>query len=60
MPSFIITWNAGYGDNNEIIEADNLEDAQQTAYEEWEQETQASAEYSAIEYSDELADELGL
>ena len=60
MPKYIITWNAGFGVTAEIMETDSLEDAQKTAYEEWEQEAQASAEYSAKEYSEELADEFGL
>ena len=35
---FIIKWNAGYGDNYDVIEAKNQEEAQKAAYEEWREE----------------------
>jgi len=57
---YIISWNAGYGDSNEIIEVNSLSDAQEWAYEEWKEEAEASAEYKAEEYTEELAEELGL
>ena len=55
---FIIKWNAGYGDNYDVIEAKNQEEAQKAAYEEWREEVESNAEYGAMEWSEELEEEL--
>ena len=60
MPKYIIKWDAGYGENVDVVEADNLDDATDMAYQSWSDEAQSQAEYSAEEYSEELAEEYGV
>jgi len=60
MPRFIITWDAGYGDSHEEIEADNFDKALEYAYESWKEEAESNATYSAEAHTEELAEELGL
>ncbi len=60
MQKFIITWNVGYGDNYDIVEAENVELAEQHAYETWREEVESNADYSAEEYTEELAEDYGL
>jgi len=57
---YIIQWNTGYGDDHEVIEAENQEEADKIAYEAWHEEAQNNADYSAMEYTQELAEEYGL
>ena len=57
---FIISWNAGFGPTNEIIECDDFSVAIKEAYEGWKEEVEGNADYNAIEYSKEKAVELGL
>jgi len=60
MARFIIRYNAGYGDDYEVIDADNMEDAEKYAYEQWRQIAEDSADYEAMEYSEKLAKEFGI
>jgi hypothetical protein len=60
MPKFIIIWNAGYGENAEIIEAEDESEAQQKAYDAWRDEVESNADYTAKPYSDDLADSYSL
>jgi len=57
MRKFIITWDAGYGEAHQEIEAENYDKALEEAYEMWKEETESKANYSAEEYTDELAEE---
>jgi hypothetical protein len=57
---YIITWNAGFGEESEVIEADNWAIARVEAYDRWMEAALNEAEYKALEYSDELAEELGI
>jgi hypothetical protein len=57
---WIITWNAGYGDNSEVVKAASENDAESMAYEAAREEFENNAEYSAQPYSKELAVELGI
>lgn len=57
MPQFIIRWNAGYGDEYEAIEAENLEEAEKCAYEQWRETAESNADFEAEEYSEEKAEE---
>lgn len=57
---FIIRWNIGYGDSVDIIEADNQELADREAYDLWRDEVEGDADYEALEYTEELAEEHGL
>jgi len=58
MPKYIITWNAGYGDEFEVVEVDSLEEAEEAAREEWKQDVENNASYEAVLYTEELAEEL--
>ena len=49
MALFIIEWNSGYGNNYEVVEADSQDDADQQAYERWNEEVLSNGQYSAKE-----------
>ena len=57
MMKYIIRWNTGYGDNFEVIEAESMELAERESYESWRDDAESSADYEAMEYTDELAEE---
>ena len=53
MPKYIVSWNAGYGDSYEEVEA-----ADEQAYELWKEEAESNADYKVIgEATDELREE---
>lgn len=54
---FIIKYNTGYGDSYEEVEAENIEDAERMAYEAWREEVEGQANYSAMKWTQELADD---
>jgi len=60
MKEFIIMWNAGYGEDAELVMAESLEEAQRLAYEAWREEAENNSDYSAMEATDELKEEYGL
>lgn len=60
MKKWIIIWNAGYGDNAEIVRADNHELAEKSAYEAWRDDAESQADYRAEEYSEQLAEDYNL
>lgn len=60
MKKFIITWNAGYGESAEIIEAETQQEAEELAYQAWREEAENQSDYQAIEFTEELADNYGL
>jgi len=53
MAKWIITWNAGFGPSSEVVEAKDHEEAEQMAYEQWKEEAESEAEYTAIPYTKE-------
>ena len=55
MNKYIINWNAGFGVNREVIEAETLEEAEKQAFEEWQEEVENNAEYGAEEWTEEEA-----
>lgn len=57
MSKYIISWDAGYGDNYETVEADSKEEALKFAYECWREEAESNADYSAVPWTQELADD---
>ena len=57
---YIIRWNCGYGDSYETIEAKDLDEATEEAYELWRDEAESNADYEAMEYTDELAEDYGV
>lgn len=60
MPKFIITWDGGYGDVSEVVEAENLDKAVDIAYEQWKEEVESNANYGAEPYTEDRAEDLGL
>ena len=55
MKKWIITWDSGYGNNYSEVEAETEEEAGKIAYEEWQEESEANANYGVIgEATDEL------
>ena len=61
MPKYIISWEVGnYGENQDIIEAKDLDEAQNWAYEVANEKAQGLISSNAEEYSKERAQELGL
>lgn len=60
MPKFIITWNAGYGECAEIVEAKNQDEADSAAYNSWREAAESEADFGAEPYTDERAESLDL
>lgn len=60
MPKWIVRWNAGYGDDYEVIEAADKEEALKAAYDHWRQNVEDNADYDAMPYSKEDAIDYGL
>ena len=59
MPKYIITWDVGFGEEAEVIDAETMKDAELSAYEAAREAFESNAKYSAEEYSAERAEELG-
>jgi hypothetical protein len=57
MPKYLIIWNAGWGENTEVIEADTPEQAQNAAYEACREEMENNADYKAKLLTPEVAEE---
>ncbi len=60
MPNFIISWDAGYGAVHMEVDAENEEEAEKMAYQEWKEDVESNAKYSAEPYTEEMAQEYGL
>ena len=60
MKEYIIRWNIGYGDDYELIDAKDQEEAEKIAYEMWRDEVENSADYEAMEATEELKEDYGL
>ena len=58
MKKYIIKWSCGYGSMHDVIEADNEDEADKTAYGAWLDDAESNADYEAIEWTQELEDEL--
>lgn len=57
---YIIIWNNGYGDSAIIVEAEDLADATDQAYENAKEDWESHADYRAEPWSEELADDYDL
>lgn len=57
---FIIMHNAGYGETTDVIEADNQEEADKIAYENWREEAESNAYYWAKPLTKELVEAAAL
>lgn len=60
MKKWIIRWNSGFGDSYEVYEANSKEEADKIACDCWHDEVESNADYEAIEYTEENAEECGL
>ena len=60
MSKFIITFDAGYGEEYGIVDAQTRDKATELAHQAWLELAESNAIYCAETYSDELAEELGL
>lgn len=60
MAKWIIKFNIGYGDEYEIIEAENESEAETIAYEAWRAAAEDKADYGAQPYTKEAAIDAGL
>ena len=47
MKKYLIKWNSGYGDTTAVVEYETHKEANEHAYEEWRQEVENQADYSA-------------
>ena len=47
MKKYRIMWDAGYGKNEEIIDAESQTKAEEEAYKRWREEAENEADYSA-------------
>lgn len=59
MPKYLITWDIGYGPNEEFVEADDDDKAQEKAYELAREDFENHAKYSAKLFTPEVANEHG-
>ena len=59
MPHYKITWDAGYGESEEIIDADSYDEANYEAYENCKQEAELNASYGANELTRDDVIEMG-
>lgn len=57
---YLIIWNSGWGEGEEVIEAEGLKEATDAAYEAAKQEFEDNASYEAKEFTKEVAEEHGL
>lgn len=53
MTKYIIRWDIGYGCSYKIVEADDEDEAQDLAYEQWREDAENSADYGILEYNEE-------
>ena len=60
MSEYIIKWNAGYGENIELIEAESYDEALNAAYEAWREDTETNADYDAVIATEELKEDYRL
>ena len=61
MKEYIIMWNAGFGQEFAVVEADNKEEAMEAAYEEWKETAESNANYRVVgEATEELKEEYDL
>jgi len=49
MKQYLISWNAGYGTNHDVVEAENVKQAGIMAYEYWRDEAESQADYDVEE-----------
>jgi hypothetical protein len=60
MKKYIIMWDAGCGENYEVIEAADSSSASTWAYTNWKEEALSNANYYTKPYTKELAVDIGI
>lgn len=61
MPWYIIRWDAGNGEEFDIVEAKDSNDACDMAYESWREDAESNSDYNTVgEATEELKEEHGL
>ena len=60
MPKYLTIVNYGYGQEEEVIEAENQEKANKIAYQTWLEGAENNGEYEAKPFTKEVAEEYGL
>ena len=60
MSKYIISWDAGFGIEYEVVEVEDHDAAIHEAYEAWREEAESNAIYDSKEWTEELAEEYGL
>lgn len=53
MPRYLIEWNTPDGGGIDIVECENVREAEWIALDRWREQAEANAEYSAISWDDE-------
>ena len=59
MPKYLIIWNIGFGDNADVIEAEDEQEANEAAYQAWRDEAESNAEYRSEPLTEENAEDYG-
>ena len=57
---YLIKWNAGYGHDFEVIDANDQSEADDAAYQSWKQAAEMEADYIAEPLTAELCDEYNI
>ena len=60
MPKYIIKWNAGYGEDADVVVADTQGEADDMAYRRWREIAEENADFSAEPWTQDEADNYGL
>lgn len=59
MKKYLIKFNAGFGEETEVVEAETQEEATTAAYDAWRESAENNADYEAILLTKEIAEEYG-
>lgn len=59
MPKFIITWDAGFGECYDCIEANTIAEAKRQAHDSWQEDAESNAQYDARPLTEETAYQYG-
>ena len=57
--TYLIHWDAGWGESWDVVESENQESADQEAYWRWKEESENQAEYGAVHATRENLEEAG-
>ena len=57
--TYLIRWDAGYGDTHDVVHAKDLDTAENWAYDSWKDEVESRAEYGAELATRENLEEAG-